>query len=73
MQWLKDNWQFLVVALGLVVLAGMVFSPMMTLTKDKCILIQLEDKATVELSSGIKMQGPASYRSYVKDCGVPKE
>lgn len=70
MMWFKTNYQFLLV---FIVLVGLVFMPMLTLTKDKCVLVALEDKATVKLPSGIEMTGPASYRSYAKDCGLPTE
>lgn len=70
MEWIKNNYQFVLI---FVLLAGLIFMPMLTLTKDKCVLVALEDKATVKLPSGIEMTGPASYRSYAKDCGLPKE
>lgn len=68
MSWIKANISSLILFVLAIGMAGYALFTVTDSLKEKCVFVSLEDKASIEFPS-LKMTGPASYRSFAKDCG----
>lgn len=71
MTWIKENFGYILIALLALAVIGFAFTPLFTLTKDKCVFVDVGEGAYVKVPS-MEAHGPASYKSYAQDCGVPE-